>query len=98
MTMNLNQRCSGVLAHITSLPGPHGAGDFGPGAYRFVDWLQSAGQTLWQLLPITPIGPAPAVPAPPASTVPSPAVALPPLLGRLPLRTTLACWRAARKS
>jgi len=55
--MNLNQRCSGVLAHITSLPGPHGAGDFGPGAYRFVDWLQSAGQTLWQLLPITPIGP-----------------------------------------
>ncbi|HEY1092025.1 MAG TPA: 4-alpha-glucanotransferase [Burkholderiaceae bacterium] len=55
--MNLNQRCSGVLAHITSLPGPHGAGDFGPDAYRFVDWLQSAGQTLWQLLPVTPIGP-----------------------------------------
>jgi len=55
--MNLNQRCSGVLAHITSLPGPHGSGDFGPGAYRFVDWLASAGQTLWQLLPITPIGP-----------------------------------------
>jgi len=57
MTMNLNERCSGVLAHITSLPGPHGSGDFGPGAYRFVDWLASAGQTLWQLLPITPIGP-----------------------------------------
>ncbi|MBV8503758.1 MAG: 4-alpha-glucanotransferase [Paucibacter sp.] len=55
--MNLNERCSGVLAHITSLPGPHGSGDFGPGAYRFVDWLASAGQTLWQLLPITPIGP-----------------------------------------
>ena len=55
--MNLNQRCSGVLLHITSLPGPHGAGDFGPAAYRFVDWLQGAGQTLWQLLPVTPIGP-----------------------------------------
>jgi 4-alpha-glucanotransferase len=55
--MNLNQRCSGVLAHITSLPGPHGAGDFGPAAYRFVDWLAASGQTLWQLLPVTPIGP-----------------------------------------
>ena len=55
--MNLNQRSSGVLLHITSLPGPHGMGDFGPDAYRFVDWLQSAGQSVWQLLPTTPIGP-----------------------------------------
>ena len=55
--MNLNQRASGVLLHITSLPGPHGMGDFGPDAYRFVDWLQSAGQSIWQLLPTTPIGP-----------------------------------------
>ena len=55
--MNLNHRSSGVLLHITSLPGPHGMGDFGPDAYRFVDWLQSAGQSLWQLLPTTPIGP-----------------------------------------
>ncbi|MBV8605100.1 MAG: 4-alpha-glucanotransferase [Pelomonas sp.] len=55
--MDLNQRCSGVLLHITSLPGPHGAGDFGPASRRFVDWLSGAGQTLWQLLPITPIGP-----------------------------------------
>lgn len=55
--MNLNQRASGVLLHITSLPGPHGVGDFGPDAYRFVDWLASAGQRLWQLLPTTPIGP-----------------------------------------
>ena len=52
--MNLNQRDrrrSGVLLHITSLPGPHGIGDFGPDAYRFVDWLASAKQTLWQWLP-----------------------------------------------
>ncbi len=55
--MNLDQRASGVLLHITSLPGPHGVGDFGPDAFRFVDWLASAGQRLWQLLPIAPIGP-----------------------------------------
>ena len=55
--MNLNQRASGVLLHITSLPGPHGMGDFGPDACRFVDWLQSAGQSIWQWLPTTPIGP-----------------------------------------
>ena len=52
-----NPRRSGVLLHITSLPGPHGIGDFGPEAFRFVDWLVSAGQRLWQLLPMTPIGP-----------------------------------------
>ena len=55
--MNLNQRSAGVLLHITSLPGPHGVGDFGPDAYHFVDWLVSAGQRIWQLLPMTPIGP-----------------------------------------
>ncbi len=55
--MNLDLRRSGVLLHITSLPGPHGVGDFGPDAYRFVDWLASAGQSLWQMLPINPIGP-----------------------------------------
>ena len=55
--MTLSQRSAGVLLHITSLPGPHGVGDFGPGAYHFVDWLVSAGQRLWQLLPLNPIGP-----------------------------------------
>ncbi|TBR76408.1 MAG: hypothetical protein EPN64_07820, partial [Burkholderiaceae bacterium] len=45
------QRASGVLLHITSLPGPHGSGDLGPAAYHFVDWLQSGGQSLWQILP-----------------------------------------------
>ena len=55
--MNLNQRAAGVLLHLTSLPGPHGIGDFGPGAYHFADWLQAAGQRLWQWLPTTPIGP-----------------------------------------
>jgi 4-alpha-glucanotransferase len=55
--MDLTQRSSGVLLHITSLPGPHGIGDLGPAAQHFVDWLESAGQTVWQLLPTTPIGP-----------------------------------------
>ena len=41
--MDLNQRASGVLLHVTSLPGPHGIGDFGPGAYHFADWLAGAG-------------------------------------------------------
>jgi 4-alpha-glucanotransferase len=57
MTMNLHQRASGVLLHPTSLPGPHGIGDFGPAARHFVDWLHSCGQRLWQWLPTTPIGP-----------------------------------------
>lgn len=55
--IDLERRSAGVLLHITSLPGPHGIGDFGPDAYRFVDWLVSAGQHIWQLLPTSPIGP-----------------------------------------
>jgi 4-alpha-glucanotransferase len=50
-------RSSGVLLHPTSLPGPHGSGDFGPAAYHFVDWLVEAGQSLWQILPLGGIGP-----------------------------------------
>lgn len=50
-------RQSGVLLHPTSLPGPHGSGDLGPAAYHFVDWLQTAGQKLWQILPLGGIGP-----------------------------------------
>lgn len=53
----MSRRSSGVLLHITSLPGPHGSGDLGPGAYHFVDWLAAAGQSLWQILPLSPAGP-----------------------------------------
>ena len=49
-------RSSGVLLHPTSLPGPYGIGDFGPEAYRFVDFLAAAGQKLWQVLPLNPTG------------------------------------------
>ncbi|MFZ2540378.1 MAG: 4-alpha-glucanotransferase, partial [Gallionella sp.] len=52
----LSKRASGVLLHPTSLPGPFGAGDFGSDAYLFVDWLVSAGQTYWQMLPLGDIG------------------------------------------
>ncbi|MEO8343844.1 MAG: 4-alpha-glucanotransferase [Gallionella sp.] len=53
----LTDRASGILLHPTSLPGEFGAGDFGSHAYRFVDWLVSAGQTYWQVLPLGEIGP-----------------------------------------
>lgn len=53
----LTERTSGILLHPTSLPGPLGTGDFGSDAYHFVDWLVSAGQTFWQMLPLGDIGP-----------------------------------------
>jgi len=49
-------RASGILLHPTSLPGPHGIGDFGPDAFRFVEWLERAGQRLWQVMPLNPTG------------------------------------------
>jgi 4-alpha-glucanotransferase len=50
------KRLSGVLLHPTSFPGPYGIGDLGPEAYSFVDFLISAGQSLWQVLPLGPTG------------------------------------------
>jgi 4-alpha-glucanotransferase len=44
------RRSSGVLLHVSSLPG----GRLGPQAYRFVDWLVEAGQSWWALLPLGP--------------------------------------------
>jgi 4-alpha-glucanotransferase len=49
-------RCSGVLMHPTSLPGKYGIGDLGQNAYRFVDFLVRARQSLWQVLPLGPTG------------------------------------------
>ncbi len=49
-------RSSGILLHPTSLPGPHGIGDLGPSAFKFLDFLQRAGQTCWQVLPLGPTG------------------------------------------
>ena len=53
----MNQdRMSGVLLHVTSLPSHGGVGDFGPASYRFVDFLAAAKQRLWQVLPLSPTG------------------------------------------
>jgi len=49
-------RKSGILMHITSLPGPYGIGSMGQCAYDFVDFLASAGQSYWQILPLSPTG------------------------------------------
>jgi 4-alpha-glucanotransferase len=51
-----SERISGVLLHVTSLPSLGGVGDFGPAAYGFVDFLASAKQRLWQVLPLSPTG------------------------------------------
>ncbi|HEV8549154.1 MAG TPA: 4-alpha-glucanotransferase [Polyangiaceae bacterium] len=50
------ERSSGVLLHLTSLPGPYGGGDLGPAAHRFVEFLARAGQRYWQMLPCVPPG------------------------------------------
>jgi 4-alpha-glucanotransferase len=50
----MDKRASGILLHITSLPGKYGVGDFGPQAYRFADFLHRAKQSYWQILPLNP--------------------------------------------
>src|SRR5258707_7854526 len=50
----LSPRSSGLLLHPTWLPGHYGVGDLGEWAYHFVDFLASAGQTIWQILPLGP--------------------------------------------
>ena len=53
---DLKKRVSGVLMHISSLPGAGGIGTLGKWAYSFIDKLSAAGQSYWQLLPICPTG------------------------------------------
>ena len=53
---DLFPRSSGILLHPTSLSGPYGIGDLGPSAYQFLDFLEAAGQSLWQVLPLGPTG------------------------------------------
>jgi len=45
-------RASGILLHVTSLPGAYGIGGLGPEACQFVDFLAETGQSLWQILPL----------------------------------------------
>lgn len=44
------------MLHPTSLPGAFGIGEFGDEAYQFVDFLEQAGQSYWQILPLGPTG------------------------------------------
>ena len=50
------ERSAGILLHPTSLPGNFGIGDLGDDAFKFVDFLKEAGQTLWQVFPLGPTG------------------------------------------
>jgi len=52
----MKNRKSGVLAHLSSLPGNYGIGSLGKPAKNFIDFLHSAGQSLWQIMPLGPTG------------------------------------------
>lgn len=49
-------RSCGVLVHPTSFPAAYGMGDFGPAAKTFIDFLTETDQTIWQVLPLSPVG------------------------------------------
>ena len=50
------ERNSGILLHITSLPGNEGIGTMGLNARKFIEFLKKTGQTYWQILPLGPVG------------------------------------------
>jgi 4-alpha-glucanotransferase len=56
VTAPIFSRSSGILLHLTSLPGEHGIGDLGSSAYEFVEFLAQAKQKIWQVLPLGPTG------------------------------------------
>ncbi len=49
-------RSAGILLHPTSLPGDTGIGELGPAAFQWIDFLEAAGQRLWQVMPLGPTG------------------------------------------
>lgn len=49
------KRSCGVLLPIFSLPSPYGIGTFGKAAYEFIDYLEKAKVTYWQVLPMSPL-------------------------------------------
>jgi 4-alpha-glucanotransferase len=50
------ERSSGILLHISSLPGNEGIGSLGKEAFQFVDFLAQTKQKIWQILPLGPVG------------------------------------------
>lgn len=53
--MNI-QRSAGIICHPTSFPNKFGIGDLGPEAFHFLEFMESCGQTLWQVFPLGPTG------------------------------------------
>ena len=53
--MRFSRSC-GTLVHPTSFPSKYGMGDFGNEAKTFIDFLENTGQTIWQMLPLGPVG------------------------------------------
>ena len=51
-----NKRKAGLLVPVASLPGGHGVGDFGQDCYDLIDSLAEGGFSLWQILPLNPLG------------------------------------------
>lgn len=49
-------RKAGVLMPVASLPNRYGVGDFGPQSYKFVDLLEKTNVSIWQILPLNPLG------------------------------------------
>ncbi len=52
----LKERAAGVMLHISSLPSDTGIGNLGAGAYRYIDFLNTAGISIWQICPLGPTG------------------------------------------
>src|ERR1700687_6091967 len=52
----MSDRSAGLLLHPTSLPSHTGIGDLGAAAETFLDWAASAGQRIWQVMPLGPTG------------------------------------------
>ncbi len=52
----LDRRLSGLLVHVTSMPGDFGIGNMGEGTRRFIDMIAQAGFAYWQICPVGPTG------------------------------------------
>ena len=75
-------RKAGVLLHPTSLPSPWGIGDLGEEGFRFLDFLEKAGQSVWQVLPLGPLGPGNSPYQPPSAFAGNPLLISPEVLLR----------------
>ena len=54
--MVINMRAAGILLPVSAIPSDFGIGTFSKEAYKFVDFLEAAGQSYWQILPLGPTG------------------------------------------